>query len=55
MSAAELVINGSIVGGVHGAGGEIGHMKYLRQRRRLADVENADAWSSMRQQPVLYV
>ncbi len=50
-----IIINGSIVGGVHGAGGEIGHMKVLNKRRRPADVENADAWSSMRQQPVLYV
>ena len=39
-----IIINGSIVGGVHGAGGEIGHMKVsVDRRRRLADVENADA------------
>ena len=42
-----VIINGSIIGGVHGAGGEIGHMK-------VSDTET-DVWSSMLLQPELYV
>ena len=50
-----VIINGSIIGGVHGAGGEIGHMKVSDTRPMSAAVENVDVWSSMLLQPELYV
>ena len=50
-----VIINGSIIGGVHGAGGEIGHMKVSDTETDVCGCENADAWSSMLLQPELYV
>lgn len=50
-----IIINGSIVGGVHGAGGEIGHMKVSETETETCGCGKRGCLSSMRQQPVLYV
>ena len=46
-----IIINGKIVAGSHGAGGEIGHIKCVMARQQPADVADTDVWSSMHLQP----
>ena len=48
-----IIVDGKIVGGAHGAGGEIGHAA-VDQKRKPATVVTVDVWSSMRLQQVSF-
>ena len=47
-----IIVDGKIVGGAHGAGGEIGHAAV--EKRKPATVVTVDVWSSMRLQQVSF-
>lgn len=49
-----IIVDGKIVGGAHGAGGEIGHAAVDHEERKPATVVTVDVWSSMRLQQVSF-
>lgn len=49
-----IIVDGKIVGGAHGAGGEIGHAALTMKKRKPATVVTVDVWSSMRLQQVSF-
>ena len=49
-----IIVDGKIVGGAHGAGGEIGHAELTMKKRKPATVVTVDVWSSMRLQQVSF-
>ena len=50
-----VIVNGKIVTGAHGAGGEIGHAIMEPRKRKPATAVTGDAWSSMRRRQALCV
>ena len=49
-----IIVDGKIVGGAHGAGGEIGHAAVDHEEKEAATVVTVDVWSSMRLQQVSF-
>ena len=48
-----VVVNGDVIDGAFGAGGEIGHMSVNPDETRVCGCGNGAAWSSTRRPPAL--
>ena len=49
-----IIVDGKIVGGAHGAGGEIGHAAVDHEEKEACNCGNCGVWSSMRLQQVSF-